>query len=516
MRYKLCTISVIFILFATSCVQLRDEQAASILSQELGITVSEARSFYENDIMSRAETECKSPNVLSPGDYTPQWDNAEMSQNSRIACVDVPIIPTYRYRAIRSEFSRGHANAYRVDVSQKLVIVKDRESGAMASYIMSLIPDKGFAAKYKGDISNIFLNANDRGRYSGIMVYTHRNFPICVSKYKDGQQLSCISLCNDLTEESVISKLNILYNEWRKIRLIKSRLITSRSESSYDYDEYENPNENESGNESENEGSQFAQSLLVEDEQGNLALYVLNEETNQYEQWHVWYAPIDCIVQIPEPDLSIDPPTGQKDPTPENGENGDNQNDGGGSSGIDSGGNTGNTNNSTYGGIIADMASKVSNIELRDLMSKNTNVLFVVNNSVDLLKINFVTETSGSNITIHIRNIQYNPQEVKYLNEKGIVMAILHEFMHPYLEVIGQSGTEAEDHQKLVKGIKDEETNETKNVYMQTIREVLPNEDDDFYDVAMYARCVNCEEFTSSPPEKRDQITDTLDYYLNK
>jgi len=134
-RYKYFIYTILVSVLATSCIHYTDEQSIALSDAVTDITVSEARGFYENDIMSRADTECKSPNVLSPGDYTPQWNNAEMSQNRRIACVDVPIIPTYRYRAIRSEFSRGHANAYRVDISQKLVIVKDRESGAMASYI---------------------------------------------------------------------------------------------------------------------------------------------------------------------------------------------------------------------------------------------------------------------------------------------------------------------------------------------------------------------------------------------
>ncbi len=495
-------------LFLTSCIHGNDEQSITLSDATTDITISEARCFYENEILSRADTECKCPDMLSPGDYTPQWDNAQISQNYRIACVDVPIIPTYRYRAIRSEFRRGQAQAYIVNVSQKVVIVKDRESGAMASYIMSLIPDKEFAAKHKGDISDLFLNANDRGRFSGMIVYTHQNFPICVSTYDGGRQLSNISLCDNITHESIISRLNILYKQLQNIKFIKKHIIFSRSESDYEYDD---DLENENENENENEENKFSHSLLAEDAQGNLALYVFNEETNEYDQWHVWFASIDCTVHIPKPDDVDEPPTGQKDPSPENGENDDNQNDGGESNGGGSGtgnnnGNNGNTNNSTYGGIIDGIASVVSDEVLSKLMRDNKNVQFVVNKEIPVMNINFTVISSGNNHKVEIRYIEYNPQDLKSMNKTGIVMALLHEFMHPYLGLKGQSGTGAEDHQKFVKD----------GVYINTIRELFPNEDDDFYDIVVYAGCVDCKAFNELSSDRKHDIEHDLNIYLYK
>jgi len=237
-RYKYFIYTILVSVLATSCIHYGDEQSIALSDAVTDITVSEARVFYENDIMSRADTECKSPNVLSPGDYTPQWDNAEMSQNNRIACVDVPIIPTYRYRAIRSEFSRGHAKAYKVDVSQKLVIVKDRESGAMASYIMSLIPDKGFAAKHKGDISNIFLNANDRGRYSGAIFYTHYGIPVNYVHYTDGDEDCNISVLGDIDRTAKVENYRNIMKKFIGIKFKKTKNILSRDGESYEnYDD---------------------------------------------------------------------------------------------------------------------------------------------------------------------------------------------------------------------------------------------------------------------------------------
>ena len=224
-------------LFLTSCIHGNDEQSITLSDTATDITISEARSFYENEILSRADTECKCPDMLSPGDYTPQWDNAKMSQNNRIACVDVPIIPTYRYRAIRSEFRRGQAQAYIVNVSQKVVIVKDRESGAMASYIMSLIPDKDFAAKHKGDISDLFLNANDRGKYSGAIFYTRHGLPVNYVHYTDGSEDCNISTLGDIDGAAKAENLRNIMKKFVGIKFNKTSNILSRGESYENYDD---------------------------------------------------------------------------------------------------------------------------------------------------------------------------------------------------------------------------------------------------------------------------------------
>ena len=152
-----------------------------------------------------------------------------MSQNYRIACVDVPIIPKYSYKAIRSEYRLGKATAYAVTVSQKAIVVKDRSSGRMAQYIMSLIPDREFAATHKGDISNIFLNANDRGSFSGIVLYTHNGCPVTVNKYVDGVYTEGTTICGIEDDVKRVTNLKKIVKYISTIRFKRCIAIHSRT-----------------------------------------------------------------------------------------------------------------------------------------------------------------------------------------------------------------------------------------------------------------------------------------------
>lgn len=176
----LCTI-----LFLTSCIAGIERDISISSDEDAEISVEQAREFFEQELLS-LDNDRQTPHGLSPGDFTPKWDAAQISQNREIACVDVPIIPRFSYRAIMSEYKLGKATAYIVKVSQKLVIVKNLETCDMAQYIMSIIPDKDFGTKHKGDISNIILSANDKGKFSGIILYTHNGTPVTVNRYIDG------------------------------------------------------------------------------------------------------------------------------------------------------------------------------------------------------------------------------------------------------------------------------------------------------------------------------------------
>lgn len=229
-----CTIGIS--LFLTSCIAGIERDISISAGEDAEITVEQAREFFEQELLTRND-DTPTPNILSPGDFTPQWDNAQISQNYRIACVDVPIIPTYRYRAIRSEFRRGQAQAYIVNVSQKVVIVKDRESGAMASYVISLIPDKDFAAKHKGDISDLFLNANDRGKYSGAIFYTRHGLPVNYVHYTDGSEDCNISTLGDIDGAAKAENLRNIMKKFVGIKFNKTSNILSRGESYENYDD---------------------------------------------------------------------------------------------------------------------------------------------------------------------------------------------------------------------------------------------------------------------------------------
>lgn len=170
---------------------------------------------------------------MSPGDITPKWEEAAASAKGNTASVDVPVIPTYRYRAIRSEYTGGRAKAYSVDVWQKLVIVrKHYEDGGeekMGQYILTLIPDKGYAGRHKGNVVEKFVNNGDNGSYSGLAVYYCRGVPMRMDRYVDGQKVGGISVFGETDAEIISSRLKMIFKELGTIEFLKGRVLLTRS-----------------------------------------------------------------------------------------------------------------------------------------------------------------------------------------------------------------------------------------------------------------------------------------------
>ncbi len=306
----LCTIGIS--LFLTSCIAGIERDISISAGEDAEITVEQARKFFEQELLTRND-DTPSPNILSPGDFTPQWNNAQISQNYRIACVDIPIIPRFGYRAIRSEYKLGKATAYSVRVSQKLIVVKGRESGDMAQYIMSIIPDKEFAAKHKGDISDLFLNANDRGRFSGIVLYTHHGIPVTVNKYIDGVYTGGATICGVKDDILRTQKFKQIIKSISGIRFKKCAGISSRAGEDDNWEEEEDDN----WWDFDDEYIYIGGGLYV-DEEGNLYI----DYNNDGEIDSIYIPPVEITPEDPGDGGGggDEPPTGEKDPPGDNGE----------------------------------------------------------------------------------------------------------------------------------------------------------------------------------------------------
>ena len=107
--------------------ELHEQEAEP--DSRVSLSVEEARRYFESEYGTLSVTKTVNGEArvpwLMPGDITPMWEKAVESWKGNTASVDVEVIPTYRYRAVRSEFRNGKAEAYSVDVYQKLVVVND-------------------------------------------------------------------------------------------------------------------------------------------------------------------------------------------------------------------------------------------------------------------------------------------------------------------------------------------------------------------------------------------------------
>ena len=201
----LCLISII----CFSCYEepMDHGQGNSNSDLEAFFTATEAREFFENKMeksatKSSGTVASKTNNGLTSGEFTPQWNKAKISQNDIIGSVGVPIISEFRYMAIRSEFVKGKAKAYSVMLSQQLLVVKGKQHNKISQYILTLIPDRAYYSKNKGDISDKFLHSGDKGGFSGIAIYSRieNSSPIKINRYRDGKILGGVHFSKNDSE----------------------------------------------------------------------------------------------------------------------------------------------------------------------------------------------------------------------------------------------------------------------------------------------------------------------------
>jgi len=169
--------------------ELRDDFRPS---SHKAFSIEEAKEFFEKDYteqLTRAEAagtnERKFRSKLHSGDFTPLWDKAVYSESDGVAAYDVDILADRSIIAIRSKFGPNGAKAERLKVHQKLVVRRDVKTGAMASYVLSLIPDVGCDDRR---VANKFRSRGEKKGFSGIAVYTtpDRGALVRVQEYKNG------------------------------------------------------------------------------------------------------------------------------------------------------------------------------------------------------------------------------------------------------------------------------------------------------------------------------------------
>lgn len=163
------------------------------------LSIPEAQEFFENSFttaQTRNVADKKDNGKFDPGEFTPQWGKAVTSQNANIGSVDIPLLPEYKYKAIRCHFENGKSKAYMVDITQKLVVLKSKHTGKKVQYILNLIPEKDYYKKHKGDMNAAFTHAGEKNGYSGLAVYTHIGTSkiISVAKFRNGKLLANVFL----------------------------------------------------------------------------------------------------------------------------------------------------------------------------------------------------------------------------------------------------------------------------------------------------------------------------------
>ena len=179
----------------------------------------------------------KKNETVSPGDFVPNWDAAVGSVNNGLACYDIPITPTYHFKAIYVDERSGKPSAGKVNVYQKLVIVKDVKSNRMDQYILTLIPSQLYDSRNGSQTCNNFINCADKGGFTGVALYScvYSQVTARISTYKNGVKTGGVFLLNASGKTNLSDKYEQARTLASTVYIQKKKMVLTRGEDDYDY-----------------------------------------------------------------------------------------------------------------------------------------------------------------------------------------------------------------------------------------------------------------------------------------
>lgn len=192
--YTSILLVTIIVLFFSCLRDNMENQLSNTDEIKNGLTIDEAKAFFESQMSITTRANNNLRRGLTPGDFTPCWDKVKTSHDEKVSNVDVPILPQYRYKAMRCDMTNGTARAYTVNITQKMVVSKNRSTNKLGQYLVTLIPDRTYYNKNRGDISAKFISCGNKDNFSGWVIYSlpQNRIPIKVEKYSDGKK--CIGI----------------------------------------------------------------------------------------------------------------------------------------------------------------------------------------------------------------------------------------------------------------------------------------------------------------------------------
>lgn len=243
----LCIISIVI-----TIVNCKDEDLleSSLQTGMKDFSLQEAKNFFQtqahaNLTLSRS-LDNKKNKTVSPGDFVPNWDAAVGSTNNGLVCYDIPITPTYHFKAIYVDERNGKPSAGKVNVYQKLVIVKDVKSNRMDQYILTLIPSKLYDSRNGAQTCSNFINCADKGGFTGIALYScvYSQVTARISTFKNGVKTRGVFLLNASGKTNLSDKYEQARTLASTVYIQKKKMVLTRGEDDYNYD-YDYGNEDD-------------------------------------------------------------------------------------------------------------------------------------------------------------------------------------------------------------------------------------------------------------------------------
>lgn len=438
--------------------------------RKIGITKQDAQTFFQNkfsSIVTRGSI-CESDHkLLVPEDYTPIWENTQISENNDQWICETPILSSQGVWAHRHD----NMGEYNIRTTQKLVIIKSKADSSMSAYIMTIVPDRKYVGR---NINDIYTHSSAK-KFSGVVLYSSLTRQLVrISSYNEGKY--CIG---------VYMNENIPLNERVSIR---DFIMLGTDLMEYDA------------------ATRGGGATMVY-ENGEWIVYCPYCRGAGCSECSVYVEPERCekcgeylnMCQCDKNDGGSDgagntpAPDPDPDPMPNSGNQGS------------------NNNNGNESGNNAPIIPVTSNVQLNDaknfIYSKliGTELL----NSIRNININIQTKCNIDNAakarmerrgdTVAVM-IQINDDIWSQMSERGTIIVLLHELYHIYDYYNNDANNEvSHDHM-----INDPE-------YRHYIEMLFPGESDDYYNKMVYAGASPSSEYDNLSPAQKEDLRNFFD-----
>ena len=203
--------------------------------QEPLYSIAQARAFYDQtSVQTRAVGES---GALTPGAYSLDWEHAEVSLDSLMSSVDVPIDMQYNYfRYLQPEAD----SVLLTPIFSKLVVVKEHPTLLEGCYIRYTIPFLTMLQEQPSFDYDRLLNSYPKSGFSGVLLYTDLDgWPLCVGYYYEGELLIDAFLVDKA--HSIEENADLLCELLQELQFIRSQNVTTRGTETNQDAEKENP-----------------------------------------------------------------------------------------------------------------------------------------------------------------------------------------------------------------------------------------------------------------------------------
>lgn len=191
------------VLMAASC----DDGLADLPVGQVknALTVDEAEAYFEQTMMQVPVTRGTETKLLVPNDFTPEWSQGVSTSYGNVSCLNVPINSFVSYKASYKQNGVDEV----VKIAQKLIVIKNTDTGEKAQFLVSIIPCYGYAAEHHGeDIAELFVQGGSKNGFSGIALYIVPETGVVfqVSTYINGRRTASANCYSDAATKARLTK----------------------------------------------------------------------------------------------------------------------------------------------------------------------------------------------------------------------------------------------------------------------------------------------------------------------